>query len=161
MIVALALMQLASVTIPYSEMRYCFETRDPTCIREVITPRDLALINLEVSDAIITVEDDGYYDPWVAFPDDRRGDCDDDAATKRAALIGFGFKGPMRFETGSVVEPDGRLLAHIVLVVTLGGKDYVMDRKTPDRVYTPDKRPYTWKPSARQSKAGVAWEAAS
>ena len=155
MIAALALMwQAATVTLPYPWLEYCHRTRDPGCIVETITPYDLALINLEITEAIETVENPDYYDPWTPFPADRRGDCDDDAATKRAALAALGHDPKaMRFETG---EADGQ--RHIVLVVTLAGKDYVMDRKTPDRVYSPAKRPYTWKPLSMQTPERVTWQ---
>ena len=153
MIAALIALQLGAVTLPYSGLQYCYVTRDPGCIRETFTPEDLALINLEVTEAITTVENDDYYDPWTPFPADRRGDCDDDAATKRAALLGQGFDPKaMHFETGYV---DGQ--PHIVLVVTLNGKDWVMDRKTPDRVYVTSKRPYQWQPMAREGRR-VQWE---
>lgn len=156
MLVALAFMQL-TVTLPYPWLEYCWRTRDPGCVVETITPKDLALINLEITDAIVTREDPDYYDPWTPFPADRKGDCNVDAATKRAALLALGVNPKaMRFETG---EAEGQ--RHIVLVVTLAGRDYVMDRKTPDRVYVPGARPYAWKPLARQTQAGPIWKEGS
>lgn len=153
MLVALVfLQQAATVHLDYSFLRYCYETKDPGCIAETITPYDLAIVNKVVTEAIITDEDDDYYDPWTPFPHDRHGDCDDDAATKRQALIALGFNPKaMHFETGYANgEP------HIVLVVTLDGKDYVLDRKSPDRIYPPAKRPYAWKPIAAESN-NVLW----
>lgn len=146
------------VTIPYSWLQYCAATRDPSCIRALITPRDLALINREVSEAIITREDQGYYDSWTPFPPDRHGDCDDDAATKRLALVALGLDPKaMHFETGEVTEPDGRKVGHIVLVVRLEGRDYVLDRRTPGQIYTPLNRPYAWRPMASEDQASVLW----
>lgn len=156
MIGALVFMwQAATVTLPYPWLEYCYRTRDPGCIVETITPRDLALVNLEITDAIRTVENPDYYDPWEAFPASRMGDCDDDAATKRAALIALGMDPQaMRFEIG---EANGE--RHIVLIVRLDGKEYVLDRKTPDRIYPPSRRPYDWRPIARQSQLSLIWEA--
>lgn len=152
----LFLQQAATVTLPYPWLEYCYRTRDPGCVVETITPRDLALINQEVTDAIQTDERPDYYDPWTPFPADRKGDCDDDAATKRAALLGLGVDPTaMWFETG---RANGE--RHIVLVVRLDGRDYVLDRKTPDRIYTTAKRPYSWEPLARQTMKQPTWEQA-
>lgn len=153
MILALIfLQQVSSVTLPYPWLEYCAKTRDPGCIAEKIEPFDLAIINKEITEGIITREDDSYYEPWTPFPADRIGDCNTDAATKRAALLALGMDPKaMHFETGYA---DGQ--PHIVLVVTLDGKDYVLDRKSPDRIYPPAKRPYAWKPIAAESN-NVLW----
>lgn len=154
MLVALAFMQQAmTVHLDYSWLRYCYDTRDPGCVSETFTPTDLAYVNKVVTDGIETQENPDYYDPWTPFPADRKGDCDDDAATKRAALIGLGFNPrAMHFETGLA---NGE--RHIVLVVSLDGKDYVLDRKSPDAIYTTGKRPYRWEPIAREA-TGVLWK---
>lgn len=159
MIIALILMQQATtVVLPYPWLEYCYRTRDPGCIVETITPYDLALVNMAVTEAITTKTDGDPLDPWEAFPESREGDCDDDAATKRAALIGLGVDPKsMHFEMGEVTEPDGRKVGHLVLVVRLNGRDYILDRKTPDRIYTPEKRPYHWRAIASQSPASLAW----
>ena len=153
MIMALIfLQQAASVTLPFPYLEYCYRTRDPGCIVKEITPFDLAIINKEITEGIRTREDDDYYDPWTPFPPDRYGDCDDDAASKRGALIALGFDPKaMHFETGYA---DGE--PHIVLVVTLNGKSYVLDRKSPDKIYPPSARPYDWKPMASQTDT-VLW----
>ena len=146
-----------SVTLPYPWLEYCARTRDPGCIVQTITPFDLAIINREITEGIITREDDGYYDPWVPFPPDRMGDCDDRAASTRQALLALGVDPKaLRFETGLVKEPDGRTLGHIVVVVTLDGREWVLDSKTPDKVYPPSKRPYAWKPMAAESP-NILW----
>ena len=158
MFAALVFMQQAATAhLDYSWLQYCAQTKDPGCIAETITPFDLGIINREITEGIITREDDGYYDPWIPFPPDRMGDCDDRAASVRQALLALGV-GPkaIHFETGLVKEPDGRELGHIVVVVRLNGKDWVLDSKTPDRVYAPDKRPYEWKPIAAESP-NVLW----
>ena len=154
MIAALAFMwQAATVTLPYPWLEYCYRTRDPGCAVETITPRDLALLNMEITEAIQTVENPDYYESWTPFPAGRTGDCNTDAATKRGALLALGLDPmAMRFETG---EADGE--RHIVLVVRLDGREYVLDRKTPDRIYAPDKRPYAWKPLATQTPEQVTW----
>lgn len=149
-----------AVTLPYPWLQWCFATRDPSCVRRTITPTDLALINREITEAIITREDPDYYDPWTPFPADRHGDCDDDAATKRAALLALGVDPrAMHFETGEVTEPDGRKVGHIVLVVRLDGKDYVLDRRTPNSIYPPARRPYPWRPKAIENSQTVVWSA--
>lgn len=159
MIAAIAFMwQAATVTLPYPWLEYCWRARDPGCVVEAISPRDLALINMAVTEAITTEENPDPLDPWTPFPADRRGDCDDDAATKRAALLALGMDPKaMRFETGRVIEPDGREVGHIVLVVSLAGRDYVLDRRTPDRVYTPSRRPYAWTATASEPDASPTW----
>lgn len=155
-----------AVTLPYPWLQWCYATRDPACIRPAITPTDLALINREVSEAIITREDEDYYDPWTPFPADRHGDCDDDAATKRAALLALGLDPKaMHFETGDVTEPDGRKVGHMVLVVRLAtvedgkkvSRDYVLDRRTPGSIYPPSKRPYAWRAKASENATSVVW----
>lgn len=158
MLVALFfLQQAATVHLDYSWLQYCAQTKDPGCIAEQITPYDLAIINKEITEGIITREDDSYYDPWVPFPPDRMGDCDDRAASVRQALLALGIAPKdIRFETGLVKEPDGRELGHIVVVVRLNGKEWVLDSKTPDKIYTSDKRPYPWTPMASESD-NVLW----
>lgn len=161
MILAALVFQTAAVWLPYPWLEYCHRTRDAGCIVETITPRDLALINKVVTEAIETREDSSALDAWEAFPADRRGDCDDQVATERAALIALGLDPrTMSNEVGEVIEPDGRRVNHIVLVVTLDGKRWVMDRKTPDVLYQPGARPYAWRPLARQTQAGPVWESA-
>ena len=39
------------------------------------------------------------------------------------------------------------------------GRDYVLDRRTPDRIYTPAQRPYVWTPKASEVPGAVVWEA--
>lgn len=159
MIFATLILQAASVVLPYPWLEYCYRTRDPGCVLQKITPRDLALVNMAVTEAITTKADGSPMDPWQPFPASREGDCDDDAATKRAALLGLGFDpGAMNFEMGEVTEPDGRKVGHIVLVVQLEGRAYVLDRLTPDRIYTPDRRPYSWRAIASQSNTSLTWE---
>lgn len=152
--IALIALQLATADIapPYSYLRYCYETRDAGCVRH-LTKKDLAVVNMVVTDAIKTEEHPDALDPWEVFPKSNKGDCDDDAATKRAALLGIGIDPTaMHFETGLA---NGE--RHIVLVVTLDGKDWVMDRKTPDRIYPADKRPYKWTPQEREAPSSLNW----
>lgn len=155
------------VEMPYSYLEWCNSAPLGACFRtKPITLKELALLNLEITEAIQTVENEDYYDQWKAFPRDAAGritgDCDDDVATKRQALMLLGIPPTdMWFETGMVTEPDGRKLRHIVLNVRVGDKVYVMDRKTPNMLYTPDKRPYTWEPIAREDRSQVTWTATS
>lgn len=140
------------VAPPYAHLEYCYKARDAGCAR-TLTPHDLAVINMVVTDAIKTVENLDPLDPWTPFPASHTGDCDDDAATKRGALLGLGFDPKaMHFETGLA---NGE--RHIVLVVTIDGKEWVMDRKTPDRVYPANKRPYDWKPQERETAGSLNW----
>jgi predicted transglutaminase-like cysteine proteinase len=150
------------VVLPYTNLERCHRERDPGCIVETWTPLDLALVNKTVTQEIETVADSSPSDPWLAFPRDASGriagDCDDDAATKRAALIALGFDPKaMHFETGEVKEPDGSIIGHIVLVVTLNGKNYYLDRKTPDLIYTADKRPYEWRLKSQEVVGRLQW----
>lgn len=159
MILAALIMQVASVTLPYSWLEYCARSRDPGCVVETIRPLDLAYINKLIAETITTEPNTDPLDPWEAFPASRRGDCDDHTVTARAALIALGVPASsMRIELGEVTEPDGRTVGHAVLVVTLDGLEWVMDRRTPDVLYPPTKRPYAWRPLARQSSASVVWQ---
>lgn len=141
------------VAPPYAYLEYCAKNRDPGCVR-AISPADLAAINMVVTDAIKTQEDVSVLDAWEAFPPSHAGDCDDDVATKRMALVGLGVDPKaMHFEAGLA---NGE--RHIVLVVTLNGKDWVMDRKTPNSVYPASKRPYPWVAQERETQTSVAWQ---
>ncbi len=159
MFAELLIAQAVTVSLPYSHLVYCGQTKDPGCIIENLTPRDLALINKTVTEAIITEANSDPFDPWTPFPPDRKGDCDDQAATERQILLALGVDPKaMRFEIGEVIEPDGRRAGHIVLVVTLNGKEWIMDRKTPDLLYPPNKRPYEWRPVTMESPGQLVWK---
>jgi len=162
MIIAAALFQVAAVTIPYSWLEYCGRSRDPGCVVETITPLDLAYLNMLVTEVIQPDPAVTTYaapdDPWLAFPVDRHGDCDDRVVTARAALIALGLDPKkMTIETGEVTEPDGSLAGHAVLIVELDGRKWRMDSKTPDKLYPAEQWPYAWRPLARQPTAGIVW----
>lgn len=144
--------------MPYSWLRLCATTLNAHCERPEITVQDLADLHRTVSAAIKTVENNDPFDPWTPFPVDEYGDCDDQAATERAALIALGMDPKaLTFETGRVTEPDGREVGHIVLLVALGGKTYVLDRKMPLGLYEAPRRPYAWRRTATENHAGIVW----
>lgn len=159
MLAELIISQAITVALPYPFLEYCAKTKDPGCIVETLTPKDLAYINKLVTETIITVANSDPLEPWTPFPPDRKGDCGHQAATERQILLALGVDPKaMRFETGEVTEPDGRKVGHIVLLVTLDGKEWVMDRKTPDMLYPPSKRPYEWRPLAKEVRGQLVWK---
>jgi predicted transglutaminase-like cysteine proteinase len=149
----------AVVTIPYSWLEYCWRSKDPGCAVTSVSAREVAYVNKLVAHTIVQFGDPTPLDPWVAFPPDRTGDCDDHTVTVRAALMALGVPArAMRIELGRVIEQDGRTAGHAVLVVTIAGVEWVADRRTPDILYRADDRPYTWTPLATQPRDAVIWE---
>ena len=147
------------VHLDYEFFAYCYRTHDPGCIVSRFEPRDLAIINKMVVEAITVVEDPSRDDPWIAFPESHTGDCGDRSATVRQALIVRGFDPKaLRFQVGRVIEPDGRELGHIVVLAELNGKTWVLDSKVPDMIYPPEKRPYPWKIIATETHETIVWK---
>lgn len=157
----LFLQQASTIVLPYPALENCYRDHSENCRVEVaqLEPVQLAYLNKLVTETITTRTDSSPLDPWVSFPADHMGDCDDDVATKRAALTALGFPPEaMTVEVGEVTEPDGRIVGHAVLVVELRGQRWRMDRKTPDLLPPADApRLYPWRPIAVQSRDTIEW----
>ena len=137
---------------PYSWLEHCDKDRGKCALGKKWALKDLQWINRSVNGSI-TEDDSEALDVWTAFPADRRGDCDDYAATKRAALIALGYPADrMRFAAGYL--PSGEM--HLVLEVDFEGQTYVMDN-TVDRIFSADRRPYFWRPITSQVTGEVGW----
>lgn len=137
---------------PYSWLEHC-NAQGNCGLGKKWQVKDLEWINKSVNGAI-TARNDAGFDVWTAFPADRLGDCDDYAATKRAALLTLGYPAEaMRMASGYL--PTGEM--HLVLEVDLGGKTYVLDN-TMNRVFRADDRPYFWRPIMTQVPGDVAWK---
>jgi predicted transglutaminase-like cysteine proteinase len=159
MILAALIAQAVQITLPYPWLEHCYRSKDPGCVVERLRLEDLIFVNMAVAGAIETAENADPLDPWEAFPASRRGDCDDHVMTVRAALQALGVPASaMRVELGAVIEEGGQETGHVVLVVMLDGKDWVLDRKTPDQAYRPSARPYKWRLKAAQPASGAAWK---
>jgi len=141
--------------LPYQWLEHCATTPAAHCEVAVITLEDIARINAVVNAGIKPVAEIG--DRWVAFPTDRRGDCDDFAVTKRAALLALGFKGAMRVVLGEVRQ--GKIWTmHAVLEVDIDGRTWVLDSLAADFIYAPNDRPRPWRQLAAQSNRYVIWD---
>lgn len=153
--------QLALGQLPLPYVAMCAERQYRACAVDVITVDDLAALHRLISEAYAPDDSDAASspdDPWRIFPPDMKMDCDDLVASERAALEAFGLDPrAMSIETGKVTEPDGHVLGHVVLIVELDGRRWVLDRKVPQGIYEDGKRPYRWTQSARQSHKGILW----
>ena len=148
--------------LPYPWLELCAKG-GAKCEREV-SVQDLADLHRTISTVMQTLGNEDPLDPWTAFPARAAdgkiyGDCDDQAATERAVLIGFGIDPKaMKFVTGKVREPDGREVGHIILVVELDGSQWVLDRRMPEGLYLfGSKMPGGWKTTAIENHAGAVW----
>lgn len=147
----------AIIHLPIGYVRYCAEYRDPGCVVEQVTPQDLAYLNKAIVEWMEPVDNPDPGQRWEAFK--RDGDCENHVASVRLALVAFGVNPKdMRFEAGTITEADGRTAQHVVLVVALRGKEWVVDMKTPDMLYRTTDRPYPWTPLTSESD-GVIWKA--
>jgi predicted transglutaminase-like cysteine proteinase len=158
MILSALIAQAVLIHLPYPWLEHCYRAKDPGCVVERLRLEDLIFVNMAVAGALEIEENADPLDPWEAFPPSRRGDCDDHVMTVRAALLALGVNASwMRVELGTVIADDGSESGHAVLVVTLEGKDWVLDLKTPDQAYRPSARPYKWRLKAVQPLSGAAW----
>lgn len=139
--------------LPYQWLEHCATTPAARCEVANVTLEDIARINAVVNAAIKPTPEIG--DRWVAFPVDRKGDCEDYALTKRAALLALGFSGSMRVALGEAGQ-GGKWIMHAVLEVDYDGRTYVLDSLAADYLYGLADRPYAWKPLARQGNS-VIW----
>lgn len=154
MLAALMLLWQGVVHLPIGHIRYCVEYHDPGCIKQTITPTDLAYINKAIVEWMTPRDNPDPGQRWEAFKQD--GDCENHVASVRQALLAFGLDPKaMHFEAGEITE-SGKVSQHVVLVVRLNGKDWVADMKTPDFLYTPNDRPYPWKPVTSET-SNVLW----
>jgi len=161
MLLALALMQLVAVQLPLPYVEHCAWTQDPACKVDRMTVEELAALHRLISEANAPDLRPGVgepLDPWRVFPADRMMDCDDMVISERMALQAFGVPaGAMSIVAGEVTEPDGATVGHVVLVVEIDGKRWVLDRKVPQSVYSDGKRPYPWRQSATQAHDSILW----
>lgn len=117
---------------PFAHVRFCLESPQECTIEDA--PRlvvvddakmeDLQAINGRINASIIP-ENDAGPDVWSLWP--QRGDCEDYAITKRAALIAAGWPAPaLRLAVTRTRSGEG----HAVLVVSTTNGDWVLDNRT-------------------------------
>jgi predicted transglutaminase-like cysteine proteinase len=142
--------------LPYAWLEHCATSPAARCQVEAVTLSDVARVHKVINEGITPTPDAD--ERWTAFPADRRGDCDDYAVTKRAALLALGMKPEaMKLELGDEFR-DGTKRRHLVLHVTVAGRTWILDNLEPDALYTPEKRPYKWRSLASQTQAGATWQ---
>lgn len=146
----------ADFAIPYPWLEYCHKDPRAACEVENLSAQDVAKLNKVVNDAITPLLDPTGDDVWEAFPEERAGDCEDYALTKRAALLALGFDGPMWVVLGRATQ-DGRTEDHVVLEVEVEGRVWVLDNLAADFIYPTDDRPYAWTLTARQAHNSASW----
>jgi predicted transglutaminase-like cysteine proteinase len=155
MILLIAQLIAGDFVMPYAWLEHCATTPAAQCSVADVTLADVARVNKVVNEGIKPKPDAD--ERWTVFPADRRGDCDDYAVTKRAALLALGLKPEaMKLELGDEFR-DGTGRRHLVLHVTVAGRTWVLDNLAPDALYTPEKRPYKWRSLASQTTAGATW----
>lgn len=139
--------------LPYAWLEHCAKTQ-VQCEVETVTLADVAMVNKVVNEGIFIQPD--VDERWIAFPADRRGDCDDYAVTKRAGLLALGM-GPetLMLELGES-QRNGKWTRHLVLVVKIDGREWVLDNLVKDEIYVYGKGPYPWRKVGR-SGSGVTW----
>lgn len=149
----------AEAVVYYSHLENCYRERSDDCRVRSILVEDLQIVNRLVWQNIADKPDPSPADPWIAFPRSRLGDCDDHTVTVRAALRTLGMPDEaMRIHMGYIWEADGRMVGHAVLGVMIDGREWILDRRTPDSVYLAEARPYSWRPIASQPDGRVIWE---
>jgi predicted transglutaminase-like cysteine proteinase len=146
---------------PFAHLKYCATQPGAHCrLIDGVRPADASFVNLSINENMTAADDVGF-DEWTVFPADRRGDCDDFVVSKRAVLIAFGMAPEdLRIAAGKAIYPDGRVVDHLVLEVTFGGRVLVLDnviREVPKNTYWRDETPYKWQPTATMDPARAAW----
>jgi predicted transglutaminase-like cysteine proteinase len=145
--------------LPYAWLEHCAKMPAARCQVEAVTLSDVARVNKVINEGIKPKPDAD--ERWTVFPADRRGDCDDFAVTKRAALLALGMPADvLTLELGDVFR-EGAWSRHLVLVVSIEGKAWVLDNLERDSLYTTAKRPRPWRSLAFQPQRGATWETVS
>lgn len=159
---ALVMLQASLPALPIGYLEMCVDRRDGSCHVQHMTADDLAAIHVQVTAAIETLENANPDEPWRVFPRDPagrlRGDCSDQVATERAILLELGIPAKdLAIETGRVRNADGSETGHVVLIVALDGKRYVLDRRVPSGIYGAEKRPKDYRTTAVQEPGVLLW----
>lgn len=156
MIWLIAQLVAGDFVLPYAWLEHCALTQSAQCAVSEVTPADVARVHKVVNEGIAPAKDTD--ERWTVFPANRRGDCDDYAVTKRAALLALGVRPEaMALELGDGFR-DGEWRRHLVLHVTVAGRTWILDNLEPDAIYTPEKRPYKWRALASQTQTGATWQ---
>ncbi len=159
MIVTALIFQAATVSLPFAWLEYCGRTMEIGCRVDRISQTDVAWVNYSINAGIRPADDDLQHDVWTAFPEDRRGDCDDYVMSKRRALIALGMPvDRLSIVAGTADRPDGRREKHLILEWRDDNGDvWVLDNLDPASIYPPGDGPYTFIEESRQG-AGVLWD---
>lgn len=142
--------------LPYAWLEHCATQPAARCEVAKVTLMDVARVNKVINEGIAPAKDQD--ERWTVFPADRRGDCDDYAVSKRAALMALGMPADaMRLELGEVYR-NNKWTPHLVLVVKVEGHEWVLDNLERDSIYAPDDRPRPWRDFASQPFSNVMWD---
>lgn len=152
------ILQAAMISLPYPYLENCAAAHDHSCEVAKVTALDVAYVNKVVATTITPALTPSVDAPWVAFPPDRKGDCKVHTMTVRASLLALGVPASaMTIEAGEVRYTDGHWENHLDLAVKLDGQTWILDVLSPDAIYSPDKRPYQWRPLSTQSHDTATW----
>lgn len=162
MIAALIFSQLALPALPLPYLEMCADRRDGSCFVRSLTPEELSTLHQVITTSIATADARDADDPWRVFPRDKdgnlRGDCDDQVATERAVLLALGIPAKdLAIETGRVRNADGSEDGHVVLIVTLEGRRWVLDRRVPAGAYEASRRPKDYRTTTVQDPGALLW----
>lgn len=159
---SLFMLQAALPALPIGFLEMCAERRDRSCAVRTLSADDLAALHVQISSAIETEENADPDEAWRVFPRDEagrlRGDCSDQVATERAVLIELGIPPEdLSIETGRVRQANGSEVGHVVLIVRLDGRRWVLDRRVPSGIYGAEKRPKDYRTTAAQEPGSLLW----
>lgn len=159
---SLIMLQAALPALPLGYLEMCVDRRDGSCHVQHMTADDLAAIHVQVTAAIGTLENSDPDEAWRVFPRDQagklRGDCSDQVATERAILLELGIPAKdLAIETGRVRQADGSEVGHVVLIVSLAGDRWILDRRVPAGIYPAAKRPKDYRTTAVQEPGVLLW----
>ena len=156
---SLVVLAFSQQMIPYGWLEYCGKEATAQCkLSKPVTVEDVFFVNLSVNAGMKPKQEiPGEIERWQVFPEDRLGDCEDYALSKRAVLLAYGMKPEgMTIVLGEVQLASG-WERHVVLEVNVAGQVLVLDNLSFDKLYPPNKPPRPWKEMARQSGAGAMW----